>query len=97
MWRDPLTWPPPGRGCRWCHEEVPYAHKICRSCWIRRMVGWDWSMIAGWLVGQKVSYDRIQERKAALALWRDEGIPTGITNYAEKYGVWLVPQEEINR
>lgn len=68
--------------------------KICRQCLTIRF-GWQWTRLSKWLGRQEESRIRIQERKSALEMWRRHGLPSGIIRYAERYGVWLVPQEEI--
>ena len=84
-----------GNGCKFCQDGKPVAHSICQSCWIQRF-GWTWEKITRWLGRQDRAYERIQERDAAMQLWREERNPDGIIRYAEHHGVWLVPEEELN-
>lgn len=91
---------PPGLGCRWCHDEPPASHGICQSCWMRRLVGWTWAFIEGWVNRQDVIYARNEERRIALKMWRHpapftDPDPSGIIAYAERYGVWLVSEAAI--
>ena len=86
-----------GKGCRFCTDGKPIGHGICQSCW-GRVFGWTWERIARWRGRQNRAYERIQERRAAMKRWR-ESRPhdgSGIIAYAERYGVWLVPEEELN-
>ncbi len=94
-WRNPRTWGPLGKGCRWCHENAPAAHGICRLCWVR-CFHQEWIVIEAWIGRQAVTYTRQEARREALRLWREDRDPGGVIRYAEEYGVWLVPQKELN-
>ncbi len=98
IWRDPKTWGPPGLGCKWCTAGVPASHGLCVSCWVS-CFGWAWAAIERWIGHQDKVYARQEERREALRLWERNPVepdPSGIIKYAERYGVWLVSEAEID-
>ena len=95
-WHDPITWGPPGLGCRLCHDNPPYRMAICLSCLVR-CLGWNVGIILKWVERQDASYVRQEARMEALRLWRKQQDPAGIIRYAEEYGVWLVDSRTIHQ
>ena len=93
-WRDSATWGPLGRGCCWCTEGEPISHGLCASCWIS-CLGWAWHTIERWIDRQDAVYVRQEEKREALRLWQKDHDRSGIIRYAEKYGVWLVPEPQL--
>ena len=73
------------------------AHGICRLCWVR-CLGWQWPIITLWIGRQDEAYVRQEAREEALRLWYEHPLdpdPSGIITYAERYGVWLLPEVEL--
>lgn len=68
--------------------------ELCLEC-LLSWLGWTADMLYKWLGMQDESLQRQRARKRALSLWWHDGIPTGIYQYAEQYGVWLVQSDEI--
>lgn len=93
IWLDPETWGPPGLSCRWCQTQSPIAHSICRPCWIRRFLGR--LDIGLWIMRQDEAYVRQEERQEAQRKYYGHEGRAGIIRYAEKYGVWLVPEKQM--
>lgn len=92
-WRNPATWGPLGMGCCLCHDNPPIIMRFCLSCLVR-LLGWSAHQVTLWLGVQEKAYTRQEARKDALRRWENYD-PSGIIEYAEAYGVWLIDQHNI--
>lgn len=94
-WRDPEFWGPRGRGCARCHERPPVVWglpcgALCFPCLAACFPGWDEERLIQWLGGQQATRIRQEERRAALAAYREHGYLAPARAYKAQYGVWLL-------
>lgn len=94
-WAEAFRNIPPGLGCRLCHDNPPFRDRVCLACLIR-VLGWDVEIVLRWVEHQDATFVRQEARREALRRWNDDGDPSGIIEYAERYGVWLVDARTLH-